>query len=72
MKSLAGRINMEPATVFALSTCPPAPLFVEKNNQKKLRNAVMHLDQAFKMSYGLSYEKKAVAAAAMQVSDFRW
>ena len=62
---------MEPATEFALSTCPPAPLFVEKNDQK-LRDAVMHLDQAFKMSYGLSYEKKAVAAAAMQVSDFRW
>jgi len=40
MKSLAGRINMEPATEFALSRCPPSPLFVEKNDQK-LRDAAL-------------------------------
>ena len=36
----------------------------------KLREAVTRLDQAFRLSYGLSYERKAVAAAVTQVPDF--
>lgn len=36
---------------------------------QKLREAVTTLDAAFKLSYGLSYEKKAVAVAAMQVPE---
>jgi integrase len=37
---------------------------------EKLRNAVTRLDQAFRLSYGLSYERKAVAVARTEVSDF--
>jgi hypothetical protein len=37
---------------------------------EKLRKAVTRLDQAFRLSYGLSYERKAVAAALTQVPDF--
>jgi integrase len=37
---------------------------------EKLRNAVTRLDQAFRLSYGLSYERKAVGVARTEVSDF--
>jgi integrase len=37
---------------------------------EKLRKAVTRLDQAFRLSYGLSYERKAVAAVTTQVPDF--
>ena len=37
---------------------------------QKLREAVTKLDSAYKMAYGLAYEKKAVAAATPQVADF--
>src|SRR5690242_13915877 len=36
---------------------------------RNLRAAVTRLDQTFRLSYGLSYEKKAVAAATAQVPD---
>jgi integrase len=36
----------------------------------KLREAVTRLDQAFRLSYGLSYERKAAVAAVTQVPDF--
>lgn len=38
--------------------------------EQKLREAVTRLDQAFKLSYGLSYERKAVAIEEAQVPDF--
>jgi integrase len=38
--------------------------------EQKLREAVTRLDQAFKLSYGLSYERKAIAAEEAQASDF--
>jgi len=37
---------------------------------EKLRKAVIRLDQAFRLSYGLSYERKAVAVARTEVFDF--
>lgn len=37
---------------------------------QKLREAVTQLDQAFKMSYGLSYDRKAVVIGSAQVAEF--
>jgi len=37
---------------------------------QKLRGAVTKLDFAFRLSYGLSYDRKAVPAGVMQVPDF--
>lgn len=37
---------------------------------QKLREAVTKLDSVFKMSYGLSYERKAVMAGSLQLLDF--
>ena len=37
---------------------------------RKLREAVTRLDHAFRLAYGLSYDKKAFAAATMQILDF--
>jgi hypothetical protein len=37
---------------------------------EKLRKAVTRLDQAFRLSYGFSYERKAVAVARTEVFDF--
>jgi hypothetical protein len=36
---------------------------------EKLRKAVTRLDYAFRLSYGLSYDRKVVAACTMQVPD---
>ena len=37
---------------------------------EKPRKAVTRLDEAFRLSYGLSYERKAVAVATTEVFDF--
>jgi hypothetical protein len=39
---------------------------------EKLRKAVTRLDQAFRLSYGLSYDRKAVAAGTTQVPDLMY
>ena len=37
---------------------------------EKRRKAVIRLDQAFRLSYGLSYERKAVAVARTEAFGF--